>query len=80
MALFGRDRSRIEADQKQALEHEVRIAILDLFTKDRRRPLDAKSLLSDLLLADPEKFRQYKPAQIAYHRARLQNAQLLPAE
>lgn len=79
MALFGRDRHRLETDQKQALNHPVRIAILDLFTKDRQRPLDAESLLSDLLLKDPEKFGKYDLAQIAYHRARLQDAELLPS-
>jgi hypothetical protein len=78
MALYRRDRHRLETDQQQALDHPVRIAILDLFTKDRRRPLDAESLLSDLLLKDPEKFGGYHPAQIAYHRVRLQDAQLLP--
>jgi hypothetical protein len=78
MALFGRDRCRLEAEQKKALEHEVRIGILELFTKDRQRSLDAKILLSDLLLKDPQRFDKYLPAQIAYHRARLQDAQLLP--
>lgn len=78
MELFGRDRHRLEAEQTKALDHEVRLGILELFTKDRRRPLDAESLLSDLLLKDPEKFGKYKPAQIVYHRARLQDARLLP--
>lgn len=79
MARFGRDRHRLKADQRQARDHPVRTAIVDLFTEDRRRPLDAASLRSDLLLKDPKKFGKYSPAQIAYHRNLLQDAQLLPS-
>lgn len=80
MARFGHDRRRLETDQTQALGHPVRIDILGLFTKDRQRPLDAKSLLSDLRKEDAETYQMYSLAQIAYHRARLQEAELLPAE
>ena len=30
MALFGRDRNRIEADQTQATQHPVRVRIVEL--------------------------------------------------
>jgi hypothetical protein len=76
--LPGRHRGRLETDQTKALDHPVRLGILALFRKDRGQPLDAESLRADLLRADP-KFGEYDAAQIAYHRARLQDAELLPA-
>jgi len=53
--------------------------ILDLFTKDRRRSLAAEDLLADLIEIDRDAFEKFKPGQIAYHRARLQDVHLIPA-
>lgn len=78
MELFGRDRGRIEPDQAQALSHPVRMSILALFTKDTTRSLAAVDLLADLVAEDPEAFGDYNAGQILYHRARLQDARLLP--
>lgn len=78
MSLFGRNRGRLETDLTQALSHPARIAILDLFTKDRGRSLAVEDLLSDLIEVD-DSFSRYKPAQIAYHRARLQDVDLIPS-
>lgn len=78
MALYGRDRGRIESDQTQALSHPVRIGILYLFTKDTDRSLAVEDLLADLIEDDPEAFGHFDAGQILYHRARLQDAQLLP--
>lgn len=79
MPRYGRDRGRLETDQTQALSHPVRLSILDLFTKDRRRSLAAEDLLADLIEIDRDAFEKFKPAQIAYHRARLQDVHLIPA-
>ncbi len=79
MALHGRDRNRIEADQTQALSHPVRLGILGLFTKDRDRSLTADDLLADLLAEDPKTYKKFNAGQILYHRARLQDADLLPS-
>lgn len=78
MPRFGRDRGRLEIDRTRALSHPVRITILDLFTKDEKRSLSAEDLLADLIEVDPDKFSEFKPAQIAYHRARLQDVNLIP--
>jgi hypothetical protein len=79
MSLYGRNRRRIEADQTQALTHPVRVGILTLFTRDTSRSLAADDLLEDLTAEDPDSFGGFSEGQVLYHRARLQDAELLPA-
>jgi hypothetical protein len=80
MALFGRDRNRITADQTQATDHPVRLRIVELFTRNTLRPLQCDVLAADLLTEFPDlKAKEAKPALIAYHVARLKDAELLPA-
>lgn len=62
----------------QVLSHPVRFGILDLFTKDPVRSLVACDLLDDLTAEDPETFGEFSVSQVPYHRARLQDARLLP--
>ena len=76
MALFGRDRGRIEVDQKRALAHPLRFRIWSLYTKDEDRPLTAGALHADL--AKEDEFRDVTVSQVNYHVARLKDAQLLP--
>lgn len=73
--LFGRDRGRLEADQRQALDHPVRLRIVELYTKDEGRSMAADVLASDLMTFFPK----VKVRQVAYHVAVLRDAQLLPA-
>jgi hypothetical protein len=80
MELFGRKRGRINSDQMQTLSHPIRIGILGLFTKDAARSLAACDLLDDLIAEDLEMFGEFSVSQVAYHRALLQDAQLLPTE
>lgn len=72
------DSRRLPTAQTQALDHPVRLGILGLFTKDRNRSLAVADLRADLIAEDPSEFGRYTTSQIAYHRARLQDAELLP--
>lgn len=72
------DPRRLPTAQTQALDHPVRLGILGLFTKDRNRSLAVADLRADLIAEDPAEFEKYTTSQIAYHRARLQDAELLP--
>ena len=78
MALFGRDRGRFEVDQIQAISHPVRLRILELFTRDTSRSLAAVDLRVALVSEDAAAFEKYGVGQVLYHRARLQDAHLLP--
>lgn len=72
--------------QSQALSHPVRVAILGLYTEDPRRSLTVDALLKDLrrrtYLAEqnPAAFFTLDAAKVTYHRARLQDVDLLPAK
>lgn len=78
MALFGRNRGRIEPDLADTFGHPVRVAILALFTRDTARSLAASDLRAALVADDAAAFEKYSVGQILYHRARLQAAHLLP--
>lgn len=78
MAMFERERGRIETDQTHAVGHPVRVGILYLFVRNTTRSLAADDLREDLAAEDPEAFGHYDTGQIMYHRARLQDAHLLP--
>ena len=72
------EHSRLPTAQMQALDHPVRLGIIGLFTKDRGRSLAAADLRAALIAEDPAEFGKYATSQVSYHRARLQDAQLLP--
>jgi hypothetical protein len=74
--LFGRDRGRIETDQKRALEHPTRFRIWSLFTGDTDRPLTTAALHAEL--TKEREFRDVTVGQVNYHVAVLKDAQLLP--
>lgn len=78
MALFGRNRGRIDTDLTDAFGHPVRVAILALFTRDTDRSLAAVDLRAALVADDAAAFEKYNVGQVLYHRARLQAAHLLP--
>lgn len=73
----GHDRNRREAGQTKAIAHPIRLRIVELFTRDARRPLKCDALAADLRREFPDA-REAKPAQIAYHVAVLREAQMLP--
>ena len=72
MAPFRREEGTI--DQRQALSHPLRLAILELFTHDEDRSLTAVSLSADLRPL----FSGLKVPQVAYHLSILKGAKLLP--
>ena len=76
MALFGRDRGRIETDQKRALAHPIRFRIWSLSTAAPDRPLAAGALHACLI--EEDEFRDVTVSQINYHLARLKDARLIP--
>ena len=78
MPLFGRNRNRIKADQTHALSHPLRLRIVEMATRERGRSLSIESLTTDL--ARTPGYEHVKPSEVNYHRARLQDAGLLPAE
>lgn len=81
MALFGRDRNRIEADQTKATQHPVRVRIVELFTRNQLRSMEVDILLADLLTEFSDiKPSLARPAQVAYHVAVLKDARLLPTD
>lgn len=77
--LHRADRHPLQFKQAQALNHPVRIGVLSIFTRDTARSLAVEDLLADLTVEDPETFGEFNVRQIAYHRARLRDADLLPA-
>lgn len=63
----------------QALGHDTRVGILQLFTEDEGRSLASDDLLRDLRATHPERYENTEPGTIFYHRVRLQDAELLPS-
>lgn len=67
---------RLRHLQARALSHPVRVRILELHHRDRGRSLTAESLAAQL--ATTPGFESMNAARVSYHRARLQDAELLP--
>jgi len=61
--------------QEKALSNPIRLKIMGLFTTDESRPLTAAAVTDDLL-----RFANVSVSQVAYHLARLRDAELIPAE
>jgi DNA-binding transcriptional ArsR family regulator len=78
MPLFGQGRNPIEADQAQALSHPLRLRILEMHKRERGRVLSVETLTATL--ATTRGYEHVKPSTVSYHRARLLQAELLPAE
>lgn len=76
MTLDRGDWAEIGAKQRQALGSPVRLRILELFARDRRRPVTAETFHRTLIEAD--EFRHLKIKQVGYHVACLRDADLLP--
>ena len=79
MTLFGGDRNRITTDETKALHHPTRLRILEIHAYGRWRRLLSVEALTEALVSTPG-FEHTKPDEVNYHRARLLDAELLPAE
>lgn len=77
MPLFGRNRNRIEADRTQALSHPLRLRIMEMHEREPGRSLSVEALTVDL--ARTPGYEHVKASEVNYHRARLLDAELLPA-
>jgi len=76
MAGFRRKRSSLGATQAQALNHPMRLRILEVHKRMRSRPLSVETLA--LALAQTREYGDVKQAEVKYHRDRLLDAGLLP--
>jgi DNA-binding transcriptional ArsR family regulator len=76
--MFGRDcKRRREEEVTRALNHPLRLRILEMHKRERGRSLSVESLTADLTRI-PE-YEDVSAAEVKYHRDRLQDAELLPA-
>jgi DNA-binding transcriptional ArsR family regulator len=68
---------RLSRDQTHALNHPLRVRILEVIAHERGRPLSVEALTKTLVKTPG--FEHLKPSTVNYHRACLQEARLLPA-
>lgn len=77
MRLFGgRDPHRLGPTQTQALNHPLRLRILEMHRRMKRRPPSVETLT--LALTQTSEYEGVKAAEVKYHRDRLVDAGLLP--
>jgi hypothetical protein len=70
------DRDRLDATKMRALNHPLRLRILEMHQRMRSRPLSVKAITEGL--ADTLEYGHVSPAEVKYHHARLQDAKLIP--
>jgi len=78
MPLFGPNRDRLDLDQAQALNHQIRLRIVEMHECNPGRLLSVKSLTADL--RSTPGYEHVQARDVNYHRARLIDADLLPVE
>jgi len=71
----GRDPRELNSSQTQALSHPLRLRILEMHKRVRSRPLSVETLT--LALRQTREYKDVKAAEVRYHLARLQDADLL---
>jgi hypothetical protein len=73
----SRDRDRLSNSQTHALNHPLRLRILEMHRRVRGRPLPVETLIA--VLAETREYKNVKAAEVKYHRDRLVDADLLSA-
>ena len=68
--------SRLAQEQTRALNHPLRLRIMEMHLRMRGRPPSADTLTA--VLAETREYRDVKAAEVKYHQALLRDAQLLP--
>jgi len=76
MEHLDRDRRRVDAAQKRALNHPLRLRILEMHKREPDRSLSTESLTIDLTRT--VEYKHVKMAEVKYHCDRLRDAELLP--
>jgi hypothetical protein len=73
-----RRRSCLAREQTSALNHPLRLRIMEMHLRMRGRPLSVETLM--VVLAETREYRDIKAAEVKYHRARLQDAELISGD
>jgi hypothetical protein len=76
MAGFRRKHRSLAATQVRALNHPMRLRILEMHQRMKSRPLSVETLT--LALSQTREYADVKHAEVKYHRDRLLDADLLP--
>jgi DNA-binding transcriptional ArsR family regulator len=76
MACFRRERRGLGTAQIRALNHPLRLRILELHKRAGGRPLSVELLTE--ALSQTREYGHVKQAEVKYHRDRLLDAELLP--
>ena len=76
MPRWRTERDRLDATKIRALNHPVRLRILEMHQRMRSRPLSVKTITE--VLADTREYGHVSAAEVKYHHARLQDAKLIP--
>jgi hypothetical protein len=75
--MSGKDKERRESKVTRALDHPVRLRILEIHKRDGSQSLPSVAELTTAL-RDTGDYREVTAAQVNYHRALLRDADLLP--
>lgn len=73
---MGMDQQRRENKLTRAINHPLRLRILEMHKRMKSRPLSVRTLT--LVLAQTHEYEDVKEAEVKYHRDRLADADLLP--
>lgn len=76
MTQSQRDQCRLWDAQKKALNHPMRVRILELHKRAQGRALSVELLTE--ALAQTQEYGSVRQAEVNYHCARLQDAELIP--
>jgi hypothetical protein len=78
MRLYGgRDPRGLDATQTQALNHPLRLRILEMHQRMRSQPLALETLMA--VLSETAEYKDVTGAEVKYHQARLRDAKLISA-
>jgi len=75
MRIFGRGPRGLDATQTHALNHPLRLRILEMHQREKSRPLSVETLT--LALGQTPEYKVVKAAEVKYHRDRLLDADLM---
>jgi hypothetical protein len=68
--------NRLAQEQTRALNHPLRLRIIEMHLRMMGRPLSVETLTA--VLAETREYGDVKAAEVKYHQARLQDSKLIP--